>query len=196
MNFSKRILLIAVALLCVLSLFSCKESNDIDSKEIINIEIEIENHGVIALELYADIAPITVNNFVKLIEEDFYDGLTFHRIMNGFMMQGGDPEGTGLGGSDEKIKGEFEANGIKNPIKHKRGVISMARAQSYNSASSQFFIMHKDNEGLDGKYAAFGKVTSGMEIVDEICKKTPVTDNNGTVKPKDQPVIKEIRIVE
>lgn len=132
------------------------------------IIIEMENGGKIELELYPEHAPITVKNFEKLVSEGFYDGLTFHRIIPGFMIQGGDPLGNGMGGSEEKIKGEFRSNGHKNPIKHERGVISMARAYDKNSASSQFFIMHKDAPHLDGEYAAFGRVISGLEVVDEI----------------------------
>ena len=130
--------------------------------------IEMENGGKIELELYPEHAPVTVKNFEKLVSEGFYDGLTFHRIIPGFMIQGGDPLGNGMGGSDEKIKGEFRSNGHKNPIKHERGVISMARAYDKNSASSQFFIMHKDAPHLAGEDAAFGKVITGMETVDEI----------------------------
>ena len=130
--------------------------------------IEMENGGKIELELFPEAAPITVKNFEKLVSEGFYDGLTFHRIIKGFMIQGGDPLGNGMGGADENIKGEFRANGHQNPIKHERGVISMARAWDPNSASSQFFIMHADAPHLDGQYAAFGKVISGMEAVDEI----------------------------
>ena len=162
-----------------------------------NVEIEVKDLGVIALELDADIAPITVTNFVKLVKEGFYNGLTFHRIIDGFMIQGGDPLGTGMGGSDEKIKGEFIANGVANSISHVRGVISMARAgYSYDSASSQFFIVHEDSAFLDGQYASFGKVTNGMEIVDKIAENTKVEDSNGTVLKENQPVIKEIRIIE
>lgn len=132
------------------------------------VRIEMENGGIIDIELYEDKAPITVKNFLKLVGEGFYDGLIFHRVISGFMIQGGDPTGTGCGGSDENIKGEFLANGIKNDISHARGVVSMARSQNPNSASSQFFIMHADGKFLDGQYAAFGKVVSGMEVVDEI----------------------------
>ena len=132
------------------------------------VVIEMENGARIELELYPEHAPITVKNFEKLVSEGFYDGLTFHRIIKGFMIQGGDPLGNGMGGSDENIKGEFRMNGVPNPIKHTRGVISMARAYDPNSASSQFFIMHADAPHLDGQYAAFGKVVSGMETVDEI----------------------------
>lgn len=132
------------------------------------VRIEMENGGIIDIELYEDKAPITCANFKKLVERGFYDGLIFHRVIAGFMIQGGDPTGTGCGGSEENIKGEFLANGIKNEISHVRGVISMARSQNMNSASSQFFIMHADGKFLDGQYAAFGKVVSGIEVVDEI----------------------------
>ncbi len=132
------------------------------------VRIEMENGGIIELELYEDKAPITVKNFKNLVKRGFYDGLIFHRVISGFMIQGGDPTGTGCGGSGENIKGEFASNGVKNDISHLRGVISMARSQRPNSASSQFFIMHADGKFLDGEYAAFGKVTKGMEVVDEI----------------------------
>ncbi|MBQ8546540.1 MAG: peptidylprolyl isomerase [Clostridia bacterium] len=132
------------------------------------VRIEMENGGIIDIELYEDKAPITCANFKKLVSSGFYDGLIFHRVIAGFMVQGGDPTGTGCGGSSENIKGEFAANGVKNDISHVRGVISMARSQSMNSASSQFFIMHADGKFLDGQYAAFGKVVSGIEVVDEI----------------------------
>ena len=132
------------------------------------VVIEMENGGIIELELDSEAAPKTVKNFEKLVGEGFYDGLIFHRVIPGFMIQGGDPQGTGMGGADEKIVGEFRANGWNNPIKHTRGVISMARAYNPNSASSQFFIMHADAPHLDGQYAAFGKVVSGIEVVDEI----------------------------
>jgi len=132
------------------------------------VVIEMENGREIKLELYPEHAPITVKNFEKLVNEGFYNGLTFHRIIKGFMIQGGDPLGNGMGGAKENIEGEFKRNGHNNPIKHERGVISMARAFDPNSASSQFFIMHEDAPHLDGQYAAFGKVVSGMEAVDEI----------------------------
>ena len=132
------------------------------------VVIEMENGGVIKLELDPTAAPETVKNFETLVKEGFYDGLTFHRVIPGFMVQGGDPLGNGMGGAEKKIKGEFRANGHDNPIKHTRGVISMARAYDPNSASSQFFIMHADAPHLDGQYAAFGKVTEGIEVVDEI----------------------------
>ena len=156
--------------------------------------IEVEGFGTIKLKLNADNAPITVSNFAQLANDGFYDGLTFHRIIEGFMIQGGDPNGDGTGGSSRSIKGEFSANGVTNALQHKRGVISMARAQENDSASSQFFIMHQDAEHLDGNYAAFGKVTEGMEVVDAIAENTPVQDGNGTVAPEDQPVITSIRM--
>ena len=157
-------------------------------------EIKVKDYGTIKLELDADTAPITVKNFAKLANDKFYDGLTFHRIISGFMIQGGDPKGNGTGGSKETIKGEFSGNGVENSISHKRGVISMARSLDPNSASSQFFIMHQDSTQLDGEYAAFGKVTEGIEIVDKICEDTQVVDGNGTVEKADQPVIESIRM--
>lgn len=160
------------------------------------VEMTIQDKGIIKLELDADAAPITVTNFVKLVEEGFYDGIGFHRIINGFMMQGGDPAGTGGGGSAETIKGEFKSNGYDNPIMHNRGVISMARTNDPNSASSQFFIMHQDAPHLDGEYAAFGHVTEGMEIVDDICENTPVLDGNGSVAEDDRPVIESVKMIE
>ena len=132
--------------------------------------LEIANYGKILIRLFPDVAPETVANFKTLVSQGFYDGLIFHRVIKDFMIQGGDPDGNGTGGSDNKIKGEFRANGWNNPIRHERGVISMARAYNPNSASSQFFIMHKDAPHLDGQYAAFGKVVSGMEVVDEIAE--------------------------
>lgn len=156
-----------------------------------NIVMETE-HGTIKLELYPEHAPITAENFKRLVGNGFYDGLTFHRIIDGFMIQGGDPTGTGMGGSDEKIKGEFASNGVNNPIKHVRGVISMARSMARDSASSQFFIMHHDAPHLDGEYAAFGKVTDGIEVVDAIVKNAITEDMNGTVLAKNQPKILKI----
>ncbi len=161
-----------------------------------NIEINVKDYGTIKVELDADVAPITVTNFVNLAKEGFYDGLTFHRIISGFMIQGGDPLGNGTGGSDVTIKGEFSSNGVENNMKHVRGVISMARSMEPDSASSQFFIMHEDAPHLDGEYAAFGKVTEGMEIVDEICKNTKVLDSNGTVEKANQPVMESIKVID
>lgn len=150
----------------------------------------MENGDVMEAELYPSIAPETVKNFVKLIEEKFYDGIIFHRVIPGFMIQGGDPKGNGTGGSKETIKGEFDANGFRNTLKHTRGVLSMARTYDPNSASSQFFIMHKDAPHLDGQYAAFGKITKGIEVVDKIASvKTDFRD-----KPKTPQVMKTIRL--
>ena len=159
-------------------------------------EIVVKNYGTIALELDADVAPITVENFANLVNEGFYNGLTFHRIISGFMIQGGDPLGNGTGGSSKTIKGEFASNGVKNSISHVRGTISMARSSMPNSASSQFFIVHKDSTFLDGQYAAFGTVTSGMDVVDKICEDTVVEDNNGTVATKNQPIIEKITMID
>ena len=140
--------------------------------------------------------PITVTNFVKLAQEGFYDGLTFHRIMDGFMIQGGDPNGDGTGGSEENIKGEFSNNGVDNDISHTRGTISMARASDPDSASSQFFIVQADSTFLDGDYAGFGHVTEGMDIVDKICEDAKPTDDNGTIPSDQQPVIEKITITD
>ncbi|MBQ4530761.1 MAG: peptidylprolyl isomerase [Lachnospiraceae bacterium] len=162
----------------------------------ITAEIDVQDYGVIKVELDSEAAPETVDNFVKLAKEGFYDGLTFHRIISGFMIQGGDPEGNGTGGSDTTIKGEFSNNGVDNPISHVRGTISMARSMEYDSASSQFFIVHEDSTFLDGDYAGFGTVTEGMEVVDAICEAVQVEDDNGTVAAENQPVINSVKIIE
>ena len=154
--------------------------------------IEIEKFGTIELELYKDIAPISVDNFVKLANKGFYNGLTFHRIIKGFMIQGGCPKGNGTGGPGYCIKGEFAANGVDNPIKHERGVISMARAADPDSAGSQFFIMHKNAPHLDGQYAAFGKVINGIEVVDAVAS----VETNYYDAPLQKVVIKSIQIKE
>ena len=172
------------------------ESKTTDTKGKHHAKIKVKDYGTIEVELDGDTAPITVANFIKLVNEKFYDGLTFHRIMSGFMIQGGDPLGNGTGGSDETIKGEFSSNGVENNISHKRGVISMARSSDPDSASSQFFIMHQDSTYLDGEYAAFGKVTKGMKVVDKICEDASPTDGNGTIEKADQPVIESIRMVD
>ena len=159
--------------------------------------IEVEGYGTIEVTLNANVAPITVANFCHLAEDGFYDGLTFHRVVPGFMIQGGDPSGDGTGGSDQTITGEFSSNGIENSIPHTRGTISMARASDPNSASSQFFIMQETTSSLDGEYAAFGTVTSGMEVVDAICEKVPVADEqSGLVAPENQPVISSVEILD
>lgn len=161
------------------------------------VEMSIKDYGVLQIELDADVAPITVDNFLGLVGEGFYDGLTFHRVYAGFMIQGGDPYGDGQGGSGQVIKGEFSANGVENNLSHTRGVISMARKPTgYDSASSQFFICHADSEFLDGNYAAFGRVLEGMEVVDAICDTVKPYDENGSVNAGDQPVIEYIKIIE
>lgn len=178
------------------------ESNISDSDEDLltgkhNVEIEIEKYGTIKLELDADTAPITVTNFINLANDGFYNGLTFHRIIDGFMMQGGDPNGDGTGGADKEIKGEFANNGVSNSISHVKGTISMARATDPDSASSQFFICQADSTFLDGDYAAFGHVTEGIEIVDKICEElnsdNPIT---GGVDADKQPVITAINVLD
>ena len=176
-------------------------SIDTTGHTIHHAEITVEGYGIITVALDETVAPITVQNFITLANEGFYDGLTFHRIISGFMIQGGDPNGDGTGGNTDEegnricITGEFSDNGIENNLSHTRGVLSMARATAPDSASSQFFIMHEDTPELDGQYAAFGWVTSGIDIVDKICENTPA-GLNGAVNKEDQPVIVSIRIVE
>lgn len=159
-------------------------------------DITVKDYGTITVELDATQAPITVDNFVTLANDGFYDGLTFHRIMDGFMMQGGDPTGTGSGDSGKNIEGEFAANGHENNITHTRGAISMARANDYNSGSCQFFIVQSDSTFLDGNYAGFGYVTEGMDYVDAICTDAKPTDDNGTIPADEQPIIESIVIRE
>ena len=161
-----------------------------------HVEMIIRDYGTVKIELDGDEAPLTVENFVDLCNKGFYDGLTFHRYVKDFVLQGGDPEGTGLGGCESSVKGEFSANGIKNTIKHKRGVISMARNQfDYNSASSQFFICLRNScsTDLDGQYAAFGKITEGMDIIDKICESVPESD---CIPADQQPVIETIKVID
>lgn len=190
-------------ILMIVVLVGCKKKQkgsdtaktpDISGKH--NVEITVKDYGTIKVELDADVAPVTVDNFLNLVKEGFYDGLTFHRVIDGFMIQGGDPKGNGTGGSDKTIKGEFSSNGVENKLSHVRGTISMARSQAKDSASSQFFIVHEDSTYLDGEYAAFGTVTEGMEIVDQICKDVEVEDSNGTVAKQNQPVIESIKVAE
>lgn len=205
----RKIGMIAAVLLAILAMTGCQKTEDTSTKSetqeessknllsgIHHAEIQVKEYGTITVELDADAAPVTVTNFVNLAKDGFYDGLTFHRIMDGFMIQGGDPNGDGTGGADETIKGEFSSNGVENEISHTRGTISMARAQDPDSASSQFFIVHEDSTFLDGEYAAFGHVTSGIEIVDQICKDVPAEDDNGTVKAENQPVIEKITVTD
>jgi peptidyl-prolyl cis-trans isomerase B (cyclophilin B) len=182
-----------MAVIIVLTTGCSSKSKYLSGKH--HIEIDVKDYGIIKCELDADVAPITVTNFIDLANSGFYNGLTFHRIINGFMIQGGDPKGNGTGGSSSTIKGEFSKNGVKNNISHVRGTISMARSNDYNSASSQFFIMQKDNTSLDGLYAAFGSVTEGMDIVDKIAK-VKVEDDNGTVLKENQPVINSITVID
>ena len=159
-------------------------------------EITVKDYGTIKLELDEGAAPITVANFIQLAQSGFYDVLTFHRIMDGFMIQGGDPDGNGTGGSKETIKGEFAKNGVDNPISHVKGTISMARSNDPNSARSQFFITVADATFLDGSYAAFGRVTEGMEVAEQIAKDARPIDSNGTILPEQQPVIEKIVITD
>ena len=154
------------------------------------VTFEMENGDIIKAELYPEIAPNTVNNFISLIEDKFYDGLIFHRVIKGFMIQGGDPEGTGMGGPGYGIKGEFSSNGFKNDLAHEAGVLSMARSMMPNSAGSQFFIMHKDSPHLDGDYAGFGKVTEGMDVVDKIAE----TKTDRSDRPKEEQKIKKVTV--
>ena len=161
-----------------------------------HIEIKVKDYGIIKAKLDEKTAPITVKNFINLAKDGFYDGLTFHRVIDGFMIQGGAPKGDGTGGSKESIKGEFSENDVKNDISHVRGTLSMARSQDMDSASSQFFIVQSDSKYLDGQYAGFGMVTDGMDIVDQICKDTKTEDDNGTVLPENQPVIESIKVID
>ena len=155
------------------------------------VQITMEDGGIIKIELLPEHAPKTCANFEKLVSEGFYDGLIVHRVIAGFMIQGGDPTGTGCGGSDENIKGEFKINGVNNTLSHERGVISMARSQNYNSASSQFFICHADSQFLDGQYAAFGRVTEGMDVVDRIAQ----VRTNAQDRPLDEQKMKKVEII-
>ena len=202
----KRISIVLLVFIMAVSLVACSNENkdtfnqQQTQEELLSgkhhIVISVRDYGDISVELDADTAPITVTNFVSLVKDGFYNGLTFHRIISGFMIQGGDPLGDGTGGSDNKIKGEFAANGVENNLSHKRGAISMARSSNNNSASSQFFIVHKDSTYLDGKYACFGYVTDGMEIVDNICKDIKPVDDNGKVNKENQPVIEKITCID
>lgn len=195
----KKYIKVLFVLVMVISLVGCSSNKEEKTKTTktlkgnYQVEIKVKDYGTIYGEIDADTAPITVTNFVKLCKEHFYDGLTFHRIIKDFMIQGGDPKGNGTGGSDETIKGEFTDNGVDNPLKHTRGAISMARSQDNDSASSQFFIVQKTASYLDGQYAVFGYVYEGMDIVDKICDDVKVEDNNGTVAKENQPVIESIR---
>lgn len=189
----KAVSIVISAVLILLCFASCGSKG---MKGTHHAEMVIKNYGTVKIELYGDQAPLTVENFVNLCNKGFYDGLTFHRYVKDFVLQGGDPEGTGLGGCESSVKGEFSANGVKNTIKHKKGVISMARNQfDFNSASSQFFICLKNScsDDLDGQYAAFGKITEGMDIIDKLCADLTESD----CLPKDQqPVIETIKVID
>lgn len=201
MKNKKCLTLLVLSLFCIFCLTACgKKSNEgnpnYDSANYLSgyhyAQMEVEDYGTIILALDADSAPATVTNFVNLVEEGFYDGLTFHRIIDGFIIQGGDPNGNGTGGSTYTIPGEFSSNDYANPISHVRGTISMARTKDYDSASSQFFIVQEDATALDGDYAGFGSVISGMEIVDAICTNITAEDEDGTVLAENQPIITSI----
>ncbi len=202
----KKTLCLLMALVMLLALCACGSKTETPAPAqpaevtpltgLHHAEITIKDYGTIKVELDGDVAPISVANFVNLAKAGFYDGLTFHRIIDGFMIQGGDPLGTGFGGSDTTIKGEFAENGVENSISHVKGVISMARGDELDSASSQFFITVADSTFLDGHYAAFGHVTEGMEVADQIAKDAKPTDNNGTIPADAQPVIESIVIVD
>ena len=199
----KKIFKFTMALLLTLCLAGCggsKDNNKTDDNKLLSgnhhAVIDVKDYGIIKLELNADVAPISVTNFVNLAKDGFYDGLTFHRIMENFMIQGGDPLGNGTGGSDKNIKGEFRDNNVENNLSHTRGAISMARSQDNDSASSQFFIVHKDSTFLDGQYAAFGYVYEGIEVVDKIATGVTPVDGNGTIEAADQPVITSIKIID
>lgn len=203
------ILLITVLALSAFALCGCQNTvttsgsnpsttvpaSTIDLSGVWYADIVIKDHGTVTVKLECGIAPITCTNFIRLAQSGFYNGLTFHRIVENFMAQGGDPEGTGYGGSDENIFGEFAANGYTNPLSHIRGTISMARGgYDMNSASSQFFIVHQDSTGLDGMYAAFGRVVQGMEHIDAICAAARPVDGDGYIAPEDQPVIETVTV--
>lgn len=192
---TKFVKLISIILTTIFVLCGCGQDDGMLSGKH-HVNIVIKDKGTISVELDADAAPISVTNFVNLAKEGFYDGVVFHRIIEGFMMQGGDPTGTGMGGSGVTIKGEFTANGVKNKLSHTRGAISMARSQANDSASSQFFIVHQDSLFLDGMYACFGYVTEGMDIVDDICENAEGGDINGIIPEGNRPIIETIEVVD
>ena len=187
--------LLGIVLIPLLFLTGCSSDEETFTGKH-HAEIVVQDCGTIKVELDADQAPITVQNFIDLANSGFYDGLTFHRIIEGFMIQGGDPNGDGTGGSGHTIRGEFTQNGVNNTLSHTRGAISMARSSAMNSASSQFFIVHEDSTYLDGSYAVFGYVTEGMDVVDAIATSVTAEDSNGTVAKENQPVIKKITIID
>lgn len=187
--------LLGIVLIPLLFLTGCSSDEEtLTGKH--HAEIIVQDYGIIKVELDADQAPITVQNFIDLANSGFYDGLTFHRIIEGFMIQGGDPNGDGTGGSGHTIRGEFTQNGVNNTLSHTRGAISMARSSAMNSASSQFFIVHEDSTYLDGSYAVFGYVTEGIEVVDAIATSVSAEDSNDTVAKENQPIIEKITIID
>ena len=197
----KKTIILIAALILLLTGCASKQTSGTKQgaqpfQKVRHAEITVRNYGTIKLELDEGTAPITAANFIKLAKDGFYDGLTFHRIMDGFMIQGGDPLGNGTGGAKDTIKGEFSKNGVMNPISHVKGVISMARSNAPDSASSQFFITVADSTFLDGSYAAFGRVTEGMDVAEQIAKDAKPVDNNGTILPEQQPVIESIVITD
>ena len=201
MKDNKGIIIFLIIILFIgLSVYLSSRENKEEEVELMsgkhNVVISVEDYGDIYVELDADTAPITVTNFINLANSGFYDGLTFHRIIEGFMIQGGDPAGDGTGGSSETIKGEFSLNGVENNISHERGVISMARASDYDSASSQFFIVQEDSTQLDSRYAAIGQVNEGMDIVDKIASDAEPIDDNGTIASDEQPIITTIKVLD
>ena len=183
----RRLSALLVFILVLLMSCPCVAENTAQENPV--VVLRLEDLGDIYLEVYPSVAPVTAENFLKLVDSGFYNGLTFHRIISGFMMQGGDPNGNGTGGSSNRIRGEFSSNGFDNPLSHERGVVSMARSSDPDSASCQFFIMHENSTHLDGNYAAFGRVIAGMNVVDAVCMNAHVTDSNGTVPAEDQPRI-------
>jgi len=187
---------IGIAIICLLMALMVNNMDAYQRTNVYYADIEIADYGTITVALNGTAAPETVENFISLAESDFYDGLTFHRIIDGFMMQGGDPNGNGTGGSGKTIVGEFYENGSQNQLSHTRGAISMARSDEFNSASSQFFIVHQDSTDLDGKYAVFGYVSAGIEIVDAICADAEPINDNGLIAAEKQPVITNITIYE
>ena len=195
----KKLVCNVLAVVMVFMLAACGKAEEEKTEGVgmHHVEITIKDYGKISVELNGDKAPITVENFLKLAGDGFYDGLTFHRIIDGFMMQGGDPLGTGMGGAEENIKGEFSSNGVENDLSHIRGAISMARSSAKDSASSQFFIVHKDSTYLDGEYACFGYVTEGLDVVDAVCQADlTFIDGDGMVDPKSQPIIESIKVID
>ena len=195
----KKLVCNVLAVVMVFMLAACGKAEEEKTEGVgmHHVEITVKDYGKISVELNGDKAPITVENFLKLAGDGFYDGLTFHRIIDGFMMQGGDPLGTGMGGAEENIKGEFSSNGVENDLSHIRGAISMARSSAKDSASSQFFIVHKDSTYLDGEYACFGYVTEGLDVVDAVCQADlTFIDGDGMVDPKSQPIIESIKVID